>query len=124
MDKLITLDALSTLDSAEAGSAIRQSLASLLRQVLRSNGDGPLAVGNDPRDVRLSSLGVDSLMATELRNRVRAWANVDLPAHLLIGNSTVEEVADLIYQKVLLGYLSPALQNADALADDGEEFVL
>ncbi len=123
-ESLISAEALAALDAGAAGLAIRRALADLLRQVLRSGDNGPLAEGKDPRDLRLSSLGVDSLMATELRNRVRAWINVDLPAHLLIGNSSVEEVSDLIYQKVLLAYLSSAAPDADAAIDDGEEFVL
>lgn len=123
-NQLIRGEALAALDSAAAGLAIRQALCSLLKQVLHSDEGGPLDDGIDPRDVRLSSLGVDSLMAMELRNRVRAWVNVDLPAHLLIGNSSVEEVANLIYQKVLLSYLSQSSQDADALVDSGEEFVL
>ncbi len=123
-DSLIPPKSLAAMDSAAAGLVIRQVLGSLLRQVLRGGDSGPLAPDADPCDVRLSSLGVDSLMAMELRNRVRAWVNVDLPAHLLIGNSSVEEVASLIYQKVLLGVLSQAVQDTDAAADDGEEFVL
>jgi len=123
-NQLIRGEALAALDSAAAGLAVRQALCSLLKQVLHSDEGGPLDDGTDPRDVRLSSLGIDSLMAMELRNRVRAWVNVDLPAHLLIGNNSVEEVANLIYQKVLLSYLSQSSQEADALVDSGEEFVL
>jgi hypothetical protein len=103
-DEFISLDALAKLDDVQATLAIRKALGSILRQVLRSK-DGALREGKDPGDLRLSSLGVDSLMAMEMRNRVRTWANVDVPAHVLIGNGTVAEVAELVYQRILLGYL-------------------
>ena len=82
------------------------------------------ANGADVAQLRLSSLGVDSLMAMELRNRIRTWVNVDLPAHVLIGNGTVSEAADLIYQRVLLDSLRAPAATSDIVDDEQEVLVL
>lgn len=76
---------------------------------------------------RLSSLGIDSLMAMEVRNRVRGWVGVDLPAHLLIGGNQVSEVVELIHQKVLLRAVSridSESASGSELDEDREEMVL
>lgn len=112
------------LDPDTARLEIRLALAGLIKQVLKM-ADGDLLDSADPAPIMLSSLGIDSLLAMELRNRVRAWANADLPAHLLIGNNTVEVVADQIYQKILLASLSQVQSTPELdAASDHEEFVL
>jgi hypothetical protein len=47
-----------------------------------------------------------------------------LPAHVLIGNGTVNEVADLIYQRVLLESLRAPAAKADVADDEQEVLVL
>jgi pimaricinolide synthase PimS1 len=122
-EPLIPAAALTAMDAAEAGIEICGVLGGLLRQVLHSN-DSALANAADVAQLRLSSLGVDSLMAMELRNRIRAWVHVDLPAHVLIGNGTVSEVADLIYQGVLLDSLRAPAATSGITADEQEVLVL
>ena len=122
-EPLISGAALAAMDAAEAGPQICSVLGGLLRQVLHNN-DPALASGADVAQLRLSSLGVDSLMAMELRNRVRGWVNVDLPAHVLIGNGTVSEVADLVYQRVLLDSLRAPAASSDGVDDEQEVLVL
>ncbi len=126
----ISVGELALLNASAAQTAIQMSLASLLKEVLRMS-DGCVLDQANAHQLALSSLGIDSLLAMELRNRVRSWVNVDLPAHLLIGNNTLKEVADHIYEKVLLGLVSSASStsttsqaNHAAPGAEHEEFVL
>jgi acyl carrier protein len=41
----------------------------------------------------LMSLGLDSLMAIELRNRIRTDLNVDIPSNAFLDGATIEQVA-------------------------------
>jgi len=122
-ETFVSMETLAMLDDADATLAIRQVLGRMLRQVLHSN-DAALAEGADPGHLRLSALGVDSLMAMELRNRVGSWAKVEVPAHVLIGNGTVAEVADLIYQRVLLGFLKAPSSGAECAGEEEEVLVI
>ncbi len=111
-------EALLAMDKPEALAAIRIELAAQLAQVLKL--DASQLPAHDPSrfdHLRLSSLGLDSLMAMEMRNRMRGWLGVDLPAHVLIGGVEVAEVLELIHEKALLRSLSAP---APAVADTGE----
>jgi malonyl CoA-acyl carrier protein transacylase/NAD(P)-dependent dehydrogenase (short-subunit alcohol dehydrogenase family) len=121
-------DELLALDKPQALAAIRLELAVQLAQVLKLD-SGQLPVQDPPRfdRLRLSSLGLDSLMAMEMRNRMRAWLGVDLPAHVLIGGVEIGEVLDLIHEKALLRSLSqpaPVAGDADTSADDDMEVMV
>ncbi len=121
---LIASAELAQMESEAATAEIRRGMCNLLRQVLRSQDIGPLADDRDAANVRLSALGIDSLMAMELRNRVKTWVNVELPTHMLIGDADLGEVAELIYEKVLLAFLNkPSAQDAEATERE-EIFVL
>jgi hypothetical protein len=100
---LVTAAELAQMKGDAALAAIRQAMGTLLRQVLRSPDSG--LPGPDAGDIGLSAFGVDSLMAMELRSRIRAWVNVELPTHMLVGDATLAQVAGLIHEKVLLGLL-------------------
>lgn len=49
---------------------------------------------NVPLDLHLNTLGLDSLMAVELRRRVQAELGVNLPAAMLIEGAAVRDLAD------------------------------
>jgi acyl transferase domain-containing protein/acyl carrier protein len=55
----------------------------------------------DDLDKPLSELGLDSLMAVELRNRIVAAAGCQLPATLLFEHPTVRALADLLTAELL-----------------------
>ena len=63
-------------------------------------------------------------MAMQVRNDLRAWIGVDLPAHLLIGNTRLAEVIALLHQKVMLLSVSSAADTNPADAADMEMEVL
>ena len=96
---------------------LTQHVAALVTQVLRL----PIAAALDPA-ASLLSLGLDSLMAVEIRNQLRQTWGVDLPfARLLQGFALHDMVV------ALLGHLEPTLEQTvlashdDLTAQDGEE---
>ncbi len=121
----ISPEQLAALSDQEASQSILRGLSFILGEVLQVDAARDFADLGSFAELQLSSLGIDSLMATELRNRVRTWVNVDVPAHMLIGGSAISEVAELIHQKSLLAYLSRVQpeKNQEAPADE-EVFVL
>jgi len=122
--ELPTLGELTSLPTNEALNTILIALGELIGQVLRMQ--SPVLTDLVKlADLDLSSLGMDSLLAMELRNRIRAWVDVDLPAHLLIGNNKMLEIAETVHQKVLVSSLSVAAAESDDFDDESmEEFVL
>lgn len=122
-----SLEMLVAMDKPGAIHAIRSELAQQLSQVLGLHvSQLPFA---DPRHMdrqRLSSLGLDSLMAMELRNRMRLWLGIDLAPHLLIGATEIGEVLESIHEKALLRSISlpTALQAHGEGGQDMEVMVL
>ncbi|MFZ1180139.1 MAG: beta-ketoacyl reductase, partial [Herbaspirillum sp.] len=123
---LCAAEALMALDGPQARGRIADGLAVLIGEVLKMDAAREFADRVQFCSTHLSSLGIDSLMGMELRNRVRAWVKVDLPAHVLIGGGTVQEVVELIQQKLLVRSLSieRALAGDDAQTDDDAEVLV
>lgn len=116
--------AIALLPKDEAGRVILARLARVLGSVLRIDAS-ELADTDRLADTRFSALGVDSLMATELRNQIRRWADVDIPATMMIGGSRVSELVELVHQKALVRSLALAPEAASqADQDDAEVFIL
>ncbi|MDB5815272.1 MAG: beta-ketoacyl synthase [Rhodocyclales bacterium] len=122
-----TGEALLALDKSDAYPAIQEALGDVLAAVLKLVSRSDWGDATKFANTRLSSLGMDSLMAMEVRNQIRGWIGVDLPAHLLIGATEVAEVVELIYQKLLLRSVSqsPAREgDAEGSDEDMEILVL
>jgi phthiocerol/phenolphthiocerol synthesis type-I polyketide synthase C len=70
---------------------------------------------------RLSELGLDSLSAVRLRNRLLADFSADVPPSFVFGGNTVADVVDLIHRQITLRSLVADDSEADdAGADDVE----
>ena len=65
----------------------------------------------DPRQP-LQEMGLDSLMAVQLRNTLAAWAGVELPASLLYNYPSVEQLVDH-----LAGCMAPGQSAASAVTE-------
>lgn len=113
---LPSAEALAALPGPEAAPALLQALGRLVSGALRAE------LPRDPAELgqlRIAALGVDSLLAMEIRGRIRAWLAVDVPAHLLIGGARMAELAESIHQKMLLRSISVAAE--DDTVDQGED---
>ena len=82
--------------SREARSALlMERLSDLVRQVLGLPADTPI----DPK-VGLGDLGMDSLMALEIRTRVEAALGVSLPPTLMFERPDTEQLAAYLLRKI------------------------
>jgi phthiocerol/phenolphthiocerol synthesis type-I polyketide synthase C len=104
------------LDAGDAGERpgrLAAAIADEIRAVLRST--EPI----DP-DRPMESLGLDSLMALELRNRLEASLGTTLPAALVWAYPTITDLAGALCER--LGYAPPvdAEQTPDAELSDEE----
>ncbi|WP_433125698.1 SDR family NAD(P)-dependent oxidoreductase [Micromonospora sp. CA-240977] len=123
-------------------AVVRQQLAQLAVEQPGAARDAVLAalldlvaelVGMSERDradlrptfpaTRLNSLGLDSLMAVRLRNRLRADFATDVPPRLLLGGGSVAEVAGLICRQIVVRHVM-TLADESTGAEDGDVEVL
>lgn len=124
-DAMLAPAELLQLPSEAAARAILTSLAQMAGAVFRIDLAHIHTDGGQLAATRLSVLGIDSLMAMELRNQLRAWAGVDLPTHVLIGGASLAEVARLIHEKLLMQQIgTPTGSASPGKESDMEEFVL
>ena len=89
---------LDAADAAERPARLAAAIAGEIRAVLRSS--EPI----DP-DRPMESLGLDSLMALELRNRLESSLGTTLPAALVWAYPTITDLAGAMCER--LGYESP-----------------
>ena len=110
---------LSRLAEPEALAALLSGLRSLAGQALRM--DMGREFGDDARlaGTPFSMLGIDSLMAMELREGVRRWLDVRVPTALFIGRGTVGEAAAALYEQLLVDRLT-----AGVAIESGEQEIL
>lgn len=99
---------LDALDAAERPAHLASAIAGEIRGVLRSS---------DPidHDRPLETLGLDSLMALELRNRLEASLGITLPVALVWAYPTITDLAVALCER--MDYAPPA---ASQQVDDAE----
>ncbi|CAN5733999.1 type I polyketide synthase [soil metagenome] len=98
---------LDATDPAERPARLAAAIADEIRSVLRST--EPLA-----QDQALESLGLDSLMALELRNRLEANLAITLPAALIWAYPTISGLAGALYER--MGYLVTTAETSTKAA--------
>ncbi len=101
---------LDTLDASQRPARLASAIADEIRAVLRSS--EPID-HNDTMD----SLGLDSLMALELRNRLEARLGITLPAALVWAYPTITDLAGALCER--LGY-PPMADSTKTDGSDGE----
>ncbi|MGW0933333.1 SDR family NAD(P)-dependent oxidoreductase, partial [Streptomyces sp. NPDC002644] len=74
--------------------------------------------GEVPADQVLRDLGLDSLMAVELRRRISQDTEVSLPATLAFDHPTPVAMADFLLERMDLSPAAPPAETADRAADD------
>jgi acyl carrier protein len=122
---LPTLETLLAATGPTASRCVMQGLAKLIARV-RKLDPAVMADEDTYADQPISSFGIDSVGAMEVRSAIRPWLGVDVPSHLLIGAHPMREVAATLHDKLLLQHLSGAATGAvtDVTALDEEVLVL
>jgi hypothetical protein len=100
------------LPGALRRNALVEAIAVRARTVLDLPKHAPL-----PRAVPLKDLGLDSLMAVELRNHLARFGSVALPATLAFDHPTMDALAD---RHSVVGSLQAAPAPEAAVEDDLE----
>ncbi|CAN5605593.1 type I polyketide synthase [soil metagenome] len=98
---------LDAADPADRPARLASAIADEIRSVLRST--EPLA-----QDQALESLGLDSLMALELRNRLEASLAITLPAALIWAYPTIAGLAGALCER--MGYLATTAETSTKAA--------
>ncbi|MFK0294882.1 type I polyketide synthase [Streptomyces sp. NPDC090442] len=112
------------LEEPEAGTAA--VISELLRQV-------SLLVGMDAHEreelrptfphVRLNEIGLDSLMAVQLRNRLLSGLSANVPTKQLFGAATVSDIADLVSRQITLRAVMDTDEPTPATTEEETEVV-
>jgi acyl carrier protein len=122
--ELISIEALAELPAEDASIEVLHGLADLIGQVMRIDIRSEYSDDKEFEQIRLTSLGIDSLTTMDLRNRVRAWLGVDIPSDLLIGGGRIIDVVVMVNQKLMLKRLSRIPDIDKTKNNDTEAFVL
>ncbi|MEZ4867757.1 MAG: type I polyketide synthase [Caldilineaceae bacterium] len=72
----------------------------------------------------LNQVGLDSLMAIELRNQFKKDFDVDIPVEKLIEGSTIAQLAELVLEQIIWGALLEQEPLATEFDEEMEEFTL
>ncbi|RJS23212.1 polyketide synthase [Corallococcus sp. H22C18031201] len=113
------LEQLARAPTAEAQRLLVDYLRQRLSKVLRVKNPARLAPERP-----LGELGLDSLMAIELKNHVLHELGVDVPLEKFIGGASLRELAGLAHQRLALHQLAPTEPLAETSAEGITELTL
>src|SRR4029077_3044754 len=105
---------LDALDASQRPTRLASAIADETRAVLRSS--EPID-HNDAMD----SLGLDSLMALELRNPLEASLGITLPAALVWAYPTITDLAGALYERMDYAMRADAHETSDAEPELSDE---
>jgi acyl transferase domain-containing protein/acyl carrier protein len=111
---------------AELNTADRETLLDDLLDYMRENVAAIMHVDRKQLDTPtrsfdqflLSEVGLDSLTAMDLHNRIRTDLNVAVPAETLIGTTRTQQIVEVIYDQLLLRKIT--MTSSDDAVDDHE----
>jgi len=104
-EDLVGLGAVSTEESARRGAMIRAYLRARIASLLRVD---QASILQQP----LISLGLDSLMASELKSAIEKEFRVEIPFDWLLGSATLEQLVDYIQRASVCNSERKDLDNA------------
>jgi amino acid adenylation domain-containing protein len=117
-DRALTRETLLAAEPAEARALAEGYLAEKVTRVLA------LPTGRLDLDRPLDSLGLDSLMAVELKNRVAADLGLNLPMVEFLQGPSITQLAEKLLRGLEDESVAPLLPPQSILLEGGEEFSL
>jgi aryl carrier-like protein len=102
---------LSGLTGAEATARLEQELTSMAAGIMQ------LPESAIDRQVSFTDLGLDSLMAVELKNRIRHDVGVDVPLVKLLSGPSIAELTLLVSVHRKMADLGGAVPQGDDVAE-------
>jgi acyl carrier protein len=110
------LAAIRALPDASRRTALIEAVAARVRAVLDLPKDAPL-----PPAIPLKDLGLDSLMAVELRNHLARFGGISLPATLAFDHPTLDALASRLSKLWLLEATAAPAESPRASVEDDLE---
>ena len=89
----------------EQQTLLAATIANIIASVLR------LPVGDLAPKVRITDLGVDSLVAIEIKNRIQRDVGVDVALTALLEGPTVESLAGTLLAQLKVGVMKAAVSD-------------
>lgn len=96
----------------EAKHRILAYLLCLAGRILKLGPDARSEIERGFANTALNQLGFDSLMAVEMRNRIRADSSADVPLKHFLAGSSASDVADLILAQSVVSRMEPSSSAA------------
>ncbi|HET7863030.1 MAG TPA: SAM-dependent methyltransferase [Burkholderiaceae bacterium] len=101
-DAAAAAEQLASASTVDLQSGVAAYLLAELGEVLMLAPDQAARLGKPVGEVFLSELGMDSLTALDLRNRLRARLGLDLSVEMLLGGARVQSLIDAIVECLLV----------------------
>ena len=113
------LAGLDRADAAERRAVLAAYVDRVIRRVLLWPEPEPISAQRS-----LLDLGLDSMGATDMRNRITADTGVELPIHLLLSGASQEQLAEALSNRFALSRMTSSALPASDDRSEIEEYVL